>query len=187
MTTPYAARDVFRLPGLLTLARLPLAACFPFTVGRPAWAIGVLAAAALTDVLDGWAARRLHAETTTGALLDAIVDKVFVLTVALTLTVSGELSIVQTLLLGTRDVGELPLVLRIASDRSARESSTNRSSNVAGKLATVMQFLTVIAAIVSAPPATVWAGVALSTAIGAVAAASYWRRERRAAVNPTRG
>jgi phosphatidylglycerophosphate synthase len=187
MTIPYAARDVLRVPGLLTLARLPLAVCFPFAIGRPAWAIAVLGAAALTDVLDGWAARRFHAETTTGALLDAIVDKVFVLTVAVTLLLAGELSIVQTLLLGTRDAGELPLVLRIAADRRARESSANRSSNIAGKLATVMQFLTAVAAILPAPPATVWAGVALSAAAGAFAAATYWWREGRAPVNPTPG
>ncbi|HEY8077432.1 MAG TPA: CDP-alcohol phosphatidyltransferase family protein, partial [Labilithrix sp.] len=63
------------LPNVLSAMRIPLAALFPFVVTRPALAIAVLAAAALTDVLDGWLARRLGEATPTGALVDGIADK----------------------------------------------------------------------------------------------------------------
>ena len=45
------------LPTALTLCRLPLAVAFPFVRDRPVAAIAVLAAAGLTDVLDGALAR----------------------------------------------------------------------------------------------------------------------------------
>jgi CDP-diacylglycerol--glycerol-3-phosphate 3-phosphatidyltransferase/cardiolipin synthase len=66
----YRARDLVRVPGLLTLMRVPLAAAFPFVLGRPLVALGVLAAAGLSDVLDGWYARRFGQVTPTGTALD---------------------------------------------------------------------------------------------------------------------
>jgi CDP-diacylglycerol---glycerol-3-phosphate 3-phosphatidyltransferase len=42
------------------------------------WAFGEFVAAALTDFVDGWLARRLHAASVWGAILDPIADKVLV-------------------------------------------------------------------------------------------------------------
>ncbi|MBS2018843.1 MAG: CDP-alcohol phosphatidyltransferase family protein [Deltaproteobacteria bacterium] len=80
MPSTYSARDLVRVPGLLSLSRLPLAVAFGFTVvSQPPLALTFLALAGLSDVLDGWYARRYGQATRTGAVLDAIVDKVFVL------------------------------------------------------------------------------------------------------------
>ena len=89
----YDLRDLVRIPGLLSLSRVPLAVVFSFVVGRPVLALGVLVGAGLTDVLDGWYARRFGQVTATGAALDPITDKLFVLTVAITLVVTGQLSV----------------------------------------------------------------------------------------------
>ena len=70
----FCARDLLLVPSLVSMARLPLAALFPWVVDRPAAAVSVLLAAGLTDVLDGWLARRLHQETAIGAVADAISD-----------------------------------------------------------------------------------------------------------------
>src|SRR5687767_2677043 len=102
----WSARDLIRVPGLLSLSRLPLAAVFPLTVGHPWWSLGVLAAAGISDLLDGWYARRFHQVSVTGAALDGFTDKVFIIAVVISLLVSGSLSPVETLLLGTRDMGE---------------------------------------------------------------------------------
>ena len=59
MDQRFSSRDLFTLPGLMTLARVPLAAVFPRAAKTPLGALAVLGAAATTDMLDGWLARRL--------------------------------------------------------------------------------------------------------------------------------
>lgn len=173
--TTYDARDLLRAPGLLSLCRLPLAVAFPFACRRrrPAAAVAILAAAGLTDVLDGWVARRLGQETAAGAVLDAIMDKLFVLTVAGTLVSARKLSKQEALLLAARDFGELPLVAEAAVRKRARPQQP--APNRAGKIATTMQLLAA-GAVVLGLPYRKWL-VAATAACGAVAALSYWRRE----------
>ncbi len=70
------------LPNLLTASRLIL--LFPLmallSVPRPAahrLAFALFVLAAVTDFLDGWTARRFHAESNIGIFFDPLVDKVF--------------------------------------------------------------------------------------------------------------
>jgi phosphatidylglycerophosphate synthase len=174
----YRVRDLFRVPGLLSLSRVPLAVAFPFAAHRPALALGILVAAGLSDVLDGWYARRFGEVTPTGAAVDPTTDKLFVLTVAITLVLSGHLSAVEVLLLSTREVGELPLVLWIAASRRARTlRAAHPSANAPGKLATVSQFAAVTAALFGLGAAH---RLVLATAVlGTLAAVSYWLRALR--------
>jgi CDP-diacylglycerol--glycerol-3-phosphate 3-phosphatidyltransferase len=83
-----------RLPNLLTGLRLALALFTFFGLASAAllserltpaiqfglerWAFWAFVVAALTDFFDGWLARRLHATTVWGAILDPIADKVLV-------------------------------------------------------------------------------------------------------------
>jgi cardiolipin synthase len=52
---------------------------------RDVVALGVLVVAGITDFLDGWLARRTGNVTRIGELLDPIVDRLFILTAAVTL------------------------------------------------------------------------------------------------------
>jgi len=171
----YSLRDATRLPSLISLARLPLALAFPWVASKPVLAIGLLAAAALSDILDGQVARRCHQVTATGAALDALMDKVFVLAVVLSLLLGGSLTVLEALLLGTRDIAELPLAIRVA--RGHRIHRVARSSNPFGKLATVLQFMTLVAILLGTPHRGFW--VLATGACGVLAAASYWVREER--------
>lgn len=83
-----------RIPNLLTGLRLVLALFTFFALAGAAllsdrlspasqfslerWAFWAFVVAALTDFVDGWLARRLHAQTVWGAILDPIADKVLV-------------------------------------------------------------------------------------------------------------
>jgi cardiolipin synthase len=175
----YRARDVVRVPGLLSLARLPLAVAFPFVVDRPVIALAVLLVAGLSDVLDGWTARRYGQVTPTGAALDPITDKVFVLTVAVTLVLRAYLSPGDVVLLSTREVGELPLVVWLATSPRARQlRAETTSANAPGKLATALQFAAATAALFRWPH--VGAMVAVTAVAGVVAALVYWIRAVRA-------
>ena len=172
----YAARDVVRVPGLLSLARVPLAMMFPLVVDRPAMAIVVLVVAALSDVADGWYARRFHQETPTGRILDPITDKVFVAIVVGTLIARGTLSVGNALLIGTRELCELALLSYGALAWRGRPRPA-RSANWLGKIATVLQFGTIVALLTGSPKRTIWL---LATAVcGLLAGLSYTFREYR--------
>lgn len=171
----YHLRDVTRLPGLLSLARVPLAALFPVAAATPRAGLGVLAAAGVTDVLDGYAARRLGQATPTGAALDPVTDKLFVATALGTLVARGDLGLRDLALLVTRDVAELPLAIAIAlAPAAARERAEAPVANAFGKAATALQFAAVAAIVARSRHAHTL--VLLAAGAGAAAAISYWRR-----------
>lgn len=171
-----SARDLVRVPGLLSLSRIPLAVLFPFTLGRHAWAaIGVLVVAGVTDVLDGWYARRFHQQTCTGALLDGATDKVFVVTVVASLLLTGSISLMETLLLATRDLGELALLLRLAGDSRSRHNVKISSASMSGKITTALQYAAVVAVVLGSSERTVFVAAAALT--GTFASARYWKRD----------
>ena len=170
----YSLRDAVRLPGLVSLTRLPLALAFPWSLRSPVLALGLLVTAAISDVLDGRLARRLHQQTATGAALDALMDKVFVVVVVFTLVYSGSLSILEAVLLGTRDLAELPLVAILAATRTT-DRRPPPMSNPFGKLATVLQFLTIAAILMGTSHREVW--ILATSVSGALAGVSYWLRE----------
>ena len=165
-------QDALLPPGLLSLARFPLALAFPLAWPKPALAAGVVVAAAVTDVLDGFVARKLHQETETGALLDPLMDKTFVLGVAATLIAARVVTPVEAALLATREVVELPLVGYVMAYRVPGD----RRANVAGKLTTVLQFVAVGAVLVHVEPRLRATAIAATAIAGAVAGFTYWAR-----------
>jgi phosphatidylglycerophosphate synthase len=171
-------RELLLPPALLSWLRLPLAACFPLVMHRPVAAVGILAAAGISDVLDGWIARRYGLATATGALLDPFADKLFVLTVATALLVDGRLSVGNALLLSTRELGELPLVCWYAASRRAGSArAASPKANVGGKLATCLQFGSVAWLLLDHPGLRWW--IAATATAGVLSATSYWRRALR--------
>jgi len=70
-------RGWLHIPNALTLLRLVLTPFVIITIVRhqAGWAMALFIAAALTDVLDGAAARHWNLSTPTGAYLDPIADK----------------------------------------------------------------------------------------------------------------
>jgi phosphatidylglycerophosphate synthase len=167
-------RELTRLPNLLTLARLPLALGFLLVADRAVPALLVLAVAGLTDVLDGWVARRTGQSSKLGAALDGAVDKIFALTVTLALVLSGGLGLLDMMLLGVRDLGELAL-LGWLSLTGGLHPERERKALPLGKLTTLLQFATVTAAILARPERTAIAILAAIAGVGA--AVEYWRRD----------
>lgn len=173
-----SARELALPPNLLSLARLPLAALFPLVANSPLAALAVLGAAGVTDVLDGWLARRSGQVTATGAVVDPIADKAFAFAVVGTLLAQGKLPLWGIPALLTREIFELPLALWIALSRRFRgKRLSGAQANVPGKLATAVQFGAVLCAI--ALPAALEAVLALAAVAGAAAGVSYWARQLR--------
>ncbi|MSP23615.1 MAG: CDP-alcohol phosphatidyltransferase family protein [Myxococcales bacterium] len=173
-----SARDLLLPPCIMSLLRLPLAVVFVTCAREPQIAFLVMLAAGLSDILDGWLARRFDMATPTGALIDPIADKLFIATVLVTLVLHGKVSLAEALLLSTRELGELPLVLWIAVKRRVRpEPAVMPRANVVGKVATILQFGTVAVAVFGVSGFSMMVYV---TALGGtVAALSYWLRTLR--------
>ncbi len=79
------------IPNLLSLFRLLLVPVFPavFFLPHPngrLWAVLVYLAAFLTDIADGWIARRFNQITRLGRVLDPLADKLMTFTVIICIT-----------------------------------------------------------------------------------------------------
>ena len=156
-------RTLGTLPNILSCSRLVLAAGFVAT-GAAEARVGLIGAAAITDFLDGWLARRVHATSRWGALLDPIADRVFVLTVVATFLFTGMLSTSAYFVLIMRDLATAVgfLVARIIPWLRPIEFK----ARVLGKVVTVVQLLT-LAAVLAVPRAVpiLLAGLALSSTL----------------------
>ena len=175
----YRTRDLLLLPNVLSAARIPLAFAFPIAVRRRRIdvALSIMLAAAATDVLDGFAARLRQEATPIGAVVDGVADKIFGASVLGTLVASRMLGPWSALLLATRELGELPLAVRLLVRRNeALAGNGDRRANVLGKIATALELAVVLAVLFRMRRRAPLLGAA--AAFGVLAAASYWRRER---------
>lgn len=148
------------LPNALSLSRLVLALLF-VPAGRGG-RIALICLAAATDFLDGWLARRTNSTTRWGALVDPIADRLFVLVAIVTYVRSGELSVVESLLLLPRDIATA-LALVIARIMP-RLRAVEFKARFPGKVVTVLQLVTLLALVIGLRP--------LMPLIAAVAVAS---------------
>jgi len=78
-----AERKIFNLPNVLTMLRIAIVPALFLLLLSPdqTWSLvlaGLFVLASLTDILDGWVARRYGIVTTMGKFLDPIADKLVV-------------------------------------------------------------------------------------------------------------
>jgi cardiolipin synthase len=170
------------LPNALTLLRLafvPVVAAMVLRGEGVAAAI-VFAAAAGTDGLDGWLARRLGAESRFGALADPIADKLLLSTVFICLWIRGVAPGWLVVLVFARDA----MILAFSGYALAYTSLREFPPSVWGKLSTLSQAVAALAMVLGrfgfvlpwivgfAATATAWSGVHY--------AVTGWRRLRAA-------
>jgi len=91
---------------LLTMLRIVLVPVFAglMLYRQYAWALGVYALAALTDLADGWLARRYGWVTAMGIFIDPMADKLLQLTAVTLLAVQGYAPLWVAVLLWSREV-----------------------------------------------------------------------------------
>ncbi|MFL5306775.1 MAG: CDP-alcohol phosphatidyltransferase family protein [Polyangia bacterium] len=138
-------------PNLLSLARLPLGLLFWLVMAaapdRALPAVAVLAAAALTDVFDGIAARRSGVDLAgVGSWLDPLCDKLFVGTVLAALWVQRGVPLGLLALIVARELLQLPMsVVYRAVPTLRRWLRYDFRASPLGKAATISQFLAITA------------------------------------------
>lgn len=171
-------RTLGRLPNILSCSRLALAAGFVASSSAEA-RVTLIGAAAATDFLDGWLARRVHATSRWGAMIDPIADRVFVLTVVGTFLFLGQLSTFAYFVLIMRDLATAIgfLVARIIPWLRPIEFK----ARILGKVVTVLQLFT-LGAIIIAPAVVPWLLAAVAVA-SIMAIADYtlmlWRERQQ--------
>jgi CDP-diacylglycerol--glycerol-3-phosphate 3-phosphatidyltransferase len=101
--------DARNLPNLLTFARILMIPAVLFLLERGAprdcyWAAWVFALAAITDMLDGWLARRQGLVSVLGQFLDPLADKLMVASTLVWLVPMGRIDTWAVVLLISREI-----------------------------------------------------------------------------------
>lgn len=182
------------IPNALTIARfaaIPVFVWLYLDAGDgAAWGAGIFfAAAALTDQLDGYLARRWHVESRFGTVADPLADRLMIGTAAILMLATGRIPLLAALVIVGRDV-LLVLGYKLLAPRGLELEVT-----FLGKLATWVLYAALGLVLVTAEDTTwplvlLWIGVALSLGAGAQYALRAWRevrgRDSRPEREPTR-
>ncbi|EKJ71211.1 hypothetical protein NXS19_003248 [Fusarium pseudograminearum] len=99
--------DIYTVPNILTFTRLAAAPVIGYLVlhDQHAWAVGLFAYAGITDLLDGWIARRWDSKTVVGTVIDPMADKMLMTILTICLAAKGALPIWCAGIILGRDVG----------------------------------------------------------------------------------
>jgi CDP-diacylglycerol--glycerol-3-phosphate 3-phosphatidyltransferase len=152
------------IPNVITLARLPLAVLFVLA-DTTAERVAILGMASASDFSDGWLARRFRRTTRSGALLDPIADKTFVLAALTAFLRTGDLSTGAYFVILSRDFATA--IGFLVAWRLPGLDPADFKARMPGKIVTVLQ-LGAILALTMSPQAMRW----LVPAIGVASAVS---------------
>ncbi|MCF8056883.1 MAG: CDP-alcohol phosphatidyltransferase family protein [Desulfocapsa sp.] len=132
------------VPNALSTGRILLACIFPFSPEKY-WLLIILGGG-LSDVLDGWVARRWQVQSWQGGLLDGIADKLFVVSILITFVSAGKFSGWWIPALLARDLLVAFTVVYAVWIRSW-DAFKKMEARWSGKIATVGEFFLFLAAI----------------------------------------
>lgn len=136
------------LPNMLTMLRFILIPVYVlvFRNGELTLAFAILVLAGATDVLDGYIARSRGLTTELGAMLDPLADKLMLLTVILSLLLSGMIPWMAAAAFFLRDAGMIigSLVFHLRGMKTV-------PANAMGKITTVLFYLAILLIVFDLP------------------------------------
>jgi CDP-diacylglycerol---glycerol-3-phosphate 3-phosphatidyltransferase len=144
------AEDALNLPNLLTMARIAAIPFFVWLLDSPTpirgfWACIVFTAAAITDVLDGYLARKLGVVSVLGKFLDPLADKLIVMAALVWMVPMGRISAWVVVLLLAREISVTGLRSVAASE------GVVISAGDEGKTKTALQMIGIVALVLGYP------------------------------------
>ncbi|KAI0115826.1 CDP-alcohol phosphatidyltransferase-domain-containing protein [Nemania sp. FL0031] len=103
--TPH--ENIYTVPNLLTFSRLAAAPFVGWAILHDAHtlALGLFAYAGVSDLLDGWIARRWKLQTVVGSVVDPMADKMLMTVLTVCLAMKGALPVWLAIIILGRDVG----------------------------------------------------------------------------------
>ena len=158
------------IPNTLSTGRILLALYFPFS-SEKYWLLLILGGG-ISDVLDGWVARRWQVQSWQGGLLDGVGDKIFVLCVLITFTGAGKFSPWWIPLLLSRDL-LVAFTAIYAVWIQSWESFKRMEARWSGKLATLGVFLLFLVVLLF--PGQILLVLCFASLLSAAAACDYGR------------
>jgi len=172
-----------QLPNALTVARFALVPVFVALVAGAdeghSWpAAAVFGAAAVTDQVDGWLARRWRVQSQFGKYADPLADRLMIDAAVIMLFLTGRLPWPALVLIVARDA------LLLAGARLVEPRGYEFSVSFLGKLATWVLYAALAFILATSkgedwPLWIFWAGVALALGAGALYGFGAWRAVRR--------
>jgi len=88
---PERHENIYTIPNILTVSRIIATPMIAYLIlhQMPYLATGLLLCAGLTDVIDGWIARRFHLKSVVGTVIDPMADKFLMITLTGALAYTG--------------------------------------------------------------------------------------------------
>jgi CDP-diacylglycerol--glycerol-3-phosphate 3-phosphatidyltransferase len=144
------ADDALNLPNLLTMARIVAIPVFLWLLDVPTprrgfWACMVFTAAAITDVLDGYLARKLDVVSVLGKFLDPLADKLIVMAALVWMVPMGRIPAWVVVLLLAREMSVTGL-RSVAASEGVVIAAGNE-----GKTKTALQMIGIVALVLGYP------------------------------------
>lgn len=134
-----------------------------------AYAVAVLSY--ITDLLDGWLARKLDEVSEAGKIIDPLADKIYVAVITSLLVVMGKLPLWFVVLILSRD-----LVIMLAGIYIARRTGYVLPSNVPGKLAVFCIIVMMSCIVLNAPSWSVQASMGAALVMLIISSVLYVMR-----------
>jgi CDP-diacylglycerol--glycerol-3-phosphate 3-phosphatidyltransferase len=152
------AEDAVNLPNLLTMARIVAIPFFVWLLESPTpvrgfWASIVFTAAAFTDMLDGYLARKLGVVSVLGKFLDPLADKLIVMAALVWMVPMGRIPAWAVVLLLARELSVMGLRSVAASE------GVVISAGQEGKTKTALQMIGIVALLLGYPFHMTYAGI----------------------------
>ena len=127
--------DWFKIPNLISIGRIFLLLPIGYFLSRPGvenhlYALACLTAAAISDLLDGYLARRLNQQTKLGLVLDPLSDKIMAAVLVVLLIIYREFPLWLAAVIIGRD-----LLIMMGSLWIKTKTSDIPASNLSGKYA----------------------------------------------------
>jgi len=153
-------QDALNIPNLLTMARIVMIpVCLAFlgedTPRAGFWAAIVFTLAALTDLVDGWLARKMNVVSVLGKLLDPLADKLIVMACLVWMVPMGRIPAWVVVLLLGRDIAVTGLRSVAASEGVVIAAGEE------GKAKTALQMIGIICLILGYPYHLSYVGIDL--------------------------
>ena len=151
------AQDALNIPNLLTMARVVAIPFFVWLLDTPTpirgfWACIVFTLAAITDLLDGYLARKLGVVSVLGKFLDPLADKLIVMAALVWMVPMGRMPAWAVVLLLARELSVTGL-RSVAASEGVVISAGNE-----GKTKTALQMIGIIALVLGYPYHLAFAG-----------------------------
>lgn len=152
------AEDAVNLPNLLTMGRIVAIPFFVWLLESPTpvrgfWAGIVFTAAALTDMLDGYLARKLGVVSVLGKFLDPLADKLIVMAALVWMVPMGRIPAWAVVILLARELSVMGLRSVAASE------GVVISAGQEGKTKTALQMIGIVALLLGYPYHMTYAGL----------------------------